>query len=334
MRNGQYVRDPISCAYSVRVLDPRLLRVLHEVARTGSYSAAGRALGCSQPAVTQQIRALEKAVGAPVAVRIGRGMRLTDVGQLLARHTAELMRGLHAAEEEVRGFVGRRAGTVRVAAFASACAGLLPQAMDSLGDSHPFLQVQLVTAEPAESLAVLRAGECDVAVCYDFADSANDDGGLLHQPLLTDRLLLLVARAHPAARRRTATLADFAEARWVAGSPRTAARLTEWTASAGYLPQVSLFVDDYVAMQALVAAGRGVGVVPGLALEAHRHPGVQALELAELPTRRVYATCWPQMRAVPAVAATLAALRHASAALAASSRLIDLVPTGRGRRDR
>jgi DNA-binding transcriptional LysR family regulator len=307
------------------MLDPRLLRVLHEVARTGSFSAAGRALGCSQPAVTQQMSVLERAVGAPVAVRVGRSMRLTDVGQVLARHTDEFMRTLHAAEEEVRGFLDRQAGTVRVAAFASACATLLPRAMGRLAGSHPFLQVRLLAAEPAVSLAGLRAGECDVAVCYGYTDY-RDDEGLLRQPLLCDQLLLVVAQQHPATRRRKVRLADFADDNWIAGSPRAAARLKEWTTSSGYEPQVTLFVDDYVALQALVASGRGVGVVPGLALEAHRHPGVRALHIEQFPHRRVYAHCWPQMRAVPAVASALDALRAEAARLASSSAMIDVSP--------
>ena len=303
------------------MLDARLLRVLHEVARTGSFSAAGRALGCSQPAVTQQIRQLEKAVGAQLAVRVGRSMQLTDVGRLLARHTGELMRGLRAAEEDVRGFIDRRAGTVRVTGFASACAALIPLAMELLAESDPFLHVQLVTAEPTPSTAALRSGERDVAGCYDYTAEPGDDEGLQRESLLSDHLLMLVPGRHPA--RLSARLADFAEQNWIAGSPQVAARLTGWTRPAGYEPRLSLFVDDYVAMQALVASGRGVGVVPGLAWEAHRHPGVRALEVDELPARRVYAVCWPQMRAVPAVAATLGALREAAARLAASSAVID-----------
>ncbi len=320
----QSLGRPIGTAYSCAVLDPRLLRVLHEVAQTGSFSAAGRVLGCSQPAVTQQIRALEKAVGAPVAVRIGRSMRLTDVGQLLARHSDDLVRSLRTAEEEARAFVDHRAGTVRLAGFPSACAALIPRAMGVLAERTPLLHVQLTTAEPPASITALRAGERHVAVCYDYAAQPGDDSGLQRHPLLSDRLLLLVPAEHHAGRSSPAQLAEFATDNWIAGSPQAADRLTLWTQRAGYEPRLSIFVDDYVAVQALVAAGRGVGVVPGLALQAHRHPAVRVLRLEELPLRRVYALCFPQMRAIPSVSATLEALGHEAGRLAAESDFIDI----------
>ena len=83
------------------VIEARHLRVLRTVAATGSFSAAGRELGCTQPAVSQQMKALESSVGTPLLIRSGREMRLTQAGEALVRHAAGILAGLTAAEEAV-----------------------------------------------------------------------------------------------------------------------------------------------------------------------------------------------------------------------------------------
>src|SRR3954465_2840566 len=83
------------------VIEARHLRVLRAVAATGSFSAAGRDLGCTPPAVSPQMKALETPVGPPRLVRTGREMRLTQAGEALVRHAAGILSGLTAAEEEV-----------------------------------------------------------------------------------------------------------------------------------------------------------------------------------------------------------------------------------------
>ncbi|MCZ9340789.1 LysR family transcriptional regulator, partial [Streptomyces sp. TRM76130] len=96
------------------MIEARHLRVLRAVAATGSFSAAGRALGCTQPAVSQQMKALEASVGTPLLVRGQRDMRLTQAGEALVRHAAGILAGLTAAEEEVAAIAGLRAGRVRL----------------------------------------------------------------------------------------------------------------------------------------------------------------------------------------------------------------------------
>lgn len=307
------------------MIDPRLLQVLDAVARTGSYSAAGRDLGCSQPAVTQQMQLLERAIGSPVAVKVGRSMRLTEVGTILARHAGAAFRGIHAAEEEARDFIDRHAGRVRVAGFSSACSTLLPTALVHLAASRPNVQTELFVAEPEVSLPSLRHGECEIAVYYDFVGAEEEVGELVRRPLLTDQALLAVPAGHSAASGDRARLADFADETWIAGSPRARSRLMMLTHSSGFEPRLSMFVDDNVAMQALVAAGSGVGVIPGLGWQAHRNPGVKVLRIQEYPQRRVYAACWPQMTTVPAVAAMLEVMQGTAGILAASSVLPGLI---------
>lgn len=130
------------------MIEARHLRVLRAVAATGSFSAAGRELGCTQPAVSQQMKALETSVGTPLLIRSGREMRLTQAGQALVRHAAGILAGLTAAEEEVAAIAGLRAGRVRLVSFPSGSSTLVPTALAALRAAHPGTRVFLEEAEP------------------------------------------------------------------------------------------------------------------------------------------------------------------------------------------
>ncbi|MER5489400.1 LysR family transcriptional regulator, partial [Streptomyces sp. NPDC002812] len=145
------------------MLEARHLRVLRAVAVGGSFSAAARALGCTQPAVSQQIRALETSVGTPLLVRTGREMRLTEAGEALVRHAGGILAQLTAAEEEVAALAGLRAGRVRLVSFPSGSSTLVPTALAALRAAHPGTRVFLEEAEPPRSVELLRQGDCDVA---------------------------------------------------------------------------------------------------------------------------------------------------------------------------
>lgn len=132
-----YPRHP----YAQKMIEARHLRVLRAVAATGSFSAAGRELGCTQPAVSQQMKALEASVGTPLLVRTGREMRLTQAGDALVRHAAGIIAGLTAAEEEVAAIAGLRAGRVRLVSFPSGSSTLVPTALAALRAAHPGTRV-------------------------------------------------------------------------------------------------------------------------------------------------------------------------------------------------
>ncbi|MEU3556002.1 LysR family transcriptional regulator [Streptomyces fragilis] len=150
------------------MIEARHLRVLRAVATTGSFSAAARELGCTQPAVSQQMKALESSAGTPLIVRAGRGMRLTQAGEALVRHAAGILAGLTAAEEEVAAIAGLRAGRVRLVSFPSGSSTLVPTALAALRAEHPGTQVSLEEAEPPRSVEMLRAGDCDVALAFRY----------------------------------------------------------------------------------------------------------------------------------------------------------------------
>jgi molybdate transport repressor ModE-like protein len=298
------------------MLDLRRLLVLRAVARHGSLSAAARQLGYTQPAITHHIRRLEREVGTPLVARAGRGIRLTEAGQALAAHVDAVSARLAAAEEEVAAIAGLRAGRARLASFPSGSATLVPAALARLRASHPLVGVSLVEAEPPTSLALLRRGDCDLALTFEYAGVASDEGAdFTKVPLLADRLLAVLPAGHPLAHAGVLGLDQLAEETWIAGCERCRDHLLRACAAAGFTPEIAFATDDYVAVQRLVAVGLGVALLPELVLGTVQLPGVVATPLASAPERQILVVAPAAPQQPPAVAATLAALQAASAAL-------------------
>src|SRR5215217_8377808 len=125
------------------MLDVNRLRVIDAVARHGSVTAAAKELHYSQPSVTHHLARLEAETGAQLLQRVGRGIRLTPAGQLLAGRAAEILGRIDAADAELSAHVGLSAGQVRLAGFSSAIGSLVPPAVAELTGRHPGLQVSL-----------------------------------------------------------------------------------------------------------------------------------------------------------------------------------------------
>ncbi|WP_329220284.1 LysR family transcriptional regulator [Streptomyces sp. NBC_01485] len=300
------------------MIEARHLRVLRAVAATGSFSAAGRELGCTQPAVSQQMKALEASVGTPLLVRGGRAMRLTQAGEALVRHAAGILSGLTAAEEEVAAIAGLRAGRVRLVSFPSGSSTLVPTALAALRAAHPGTRVSLEEAEPPRSVELLREGDCDIALAFRYArvpgtPAAEEWDDLVVRPLLTDRLVALVPERHRLAGAQAVAIADLAAEPWIAGCPRCRGQLVQVCESAGFTPRIDFATDDYPAVVGLVGAGLGVAVLPQLAIDSVRPRGARAVTLEPAVRREIVALTLPDLAQVPAVAATLEQLGRAAA---------------------
>lgn len=271
------------------MLDVTRLRVLVAVARHGSVTAAARALNYAQPSVSHHLSRLEAETGALLTQRAGRGVRLTDAGRLLAERAEEILGRLDAAENELAAHVGLRAGRIRLAAFPSALSTIVPAAATRLEAESPGLDLSLAEAEPPEALHMLRAGYVDVALVFrHYQDGAaagppGDPEDGTRSRLILDDPIHLVTRApaggdaEPLPERPD--LARYADQRWIGGCERCRSYLVWQCELAGFAPKIAFTTDDFVAVQALVAAGLGVTTLPGLALRAARHPGIQTAVL-------------------------------------------------------
>lgn len=278
------------------VMDVRRLLILREVARAGSLSGAARTLGWTQPAVSQHLRQLEREVGVPLLIREGRQTTLTDAALGLVRHADAIAARLSAAEQEIAEQRQLRGGKVRVAAFPSASATILPKALAAMSARHPDVEVHLLEVEPPEAIEAVLQGDADVAVIFTYEETESDDNLERHE--LLDEPVLAVL---PPGRRKPTSFADLAGSRWIAGCERCRGHLLETARGAGFTPDIHFETDDYVVTQELVAAGLGVALLPALALSAVRNSQLRTVELAELGRRKVEVALRPGMQDVPAV---------------------------------
>src|SRR5208282_1656078 len=269
---------PIGRIYSRCMLDVTRLRVLVAVARCGSVTAAARALNYAQPSVSHHLARLEAETGTKLIQRAGRGIRLTDAGRLLAERGAEVIGRLDAAENELAAYTGLRAGRLRLAAFPSALGTIVPAAAAMLRGHQHSVDLRLTEAEPPEALRMLRAGYVDVALVFRYSPDApgagepgakgteEEEGGIDITEGLRERLVLeeevhLVTSVHDT-EPPSAELSRYARHRWIAGCDRCRANLLRQCALAGFTPKIAFTTDDYVAVQALVAADLGVSTLP------------------------------------------------------------------------
>jgi DNA-binding transcriptional LysR family regulator len=332
------------------MLDVTRLRVLVAVARYGSVTAAARALNYAQPSVSHHLARLEAETGIKLIQRAGRGIRLTDAGRLLAERAAEVIGRLDAAENELAAFTGMRAGRLRLAAFPSALGTIVPAAAAMMRTKQSNIDLRLTEAEPPEALHMLRAGYVDVALVFRYAPDADEpdlqnpdhlvaqaetrpggskaeafgaagsldhgeDVGIdvtegLREQLILDEPVHLVTSAHSAGQ-GSPELSQYARHRWIAGCDRCRANLLRQCAQAGFVPKIAFTTDDYVAVQALVAADLGVSTLPELCLRAARHPGVTTVPLTGA-RRHVFAVRYGDPPDPPAVAMLTDVLRTAA----------------------
>ena len=279
------------------------LQVLAAVARHGSVTAAANELHYSQPSVSHHLARLEAATGVKLLQRVGRGIRLTPEGQLLANRATEIVGRVDAAANELAARVGLQSGRVRLAANASALSTLVPKVAVMVAQAHPGLELVPIERHPAESLQMLRHGDIDIALIFRHADAAGEDEGFRLTHIGEDRIYLLSQQ--PGDR-----LANHQQSTWIGGCERCTDELVTVCQQAGFAPRIGALSDDIVVVQALVAAGIGVATQPGLALEAHRRPDIHATEITGY-LRQLYAVTYGEPPDPPAVAAVLATLTAA-----------------------
>src|ERR671932_770874 len=208
------------------MLDVTRLRVIDAVARHGSVTAAAKELHYSQPSVTHHLTRLEAETGAQLLQRVGRGIRLTPAGQLLADRAAEIIGRIDAAGAELSAHVGLTAGRVRLAAFASAIGSLVPAAVATLAARHPGLEISLTDTHPPEAIELLRAGKVDIAVIFRYDETEPEPPGVRLHHLLDDPVYILSTR-------RERGLKTLRDATWVGGCERCSSHLIALCEKAG-----------------------------------------------------------------------------------------------------
>lgn len=300
------------------------LQLLREVARRGTIRAAAAAMSVTPSAVSQQLRVLEAEAGVPLLEPHGRQVRLTAAGELLVRHADTITAAIAAAESDLAAARDDIAGTLRVAAFPTAARAILPSAITGLGGRHPGLRVALRDLETRESLAALATDEVDMAVVDEYDEVTRiHERGIDLLPLLRDPIRLALPPTLPHGRGAggaggaAVALSDLRDEPWIMDTEASSIYqvVTRACRRSGFEPLVRSNCKDYGVIIALVEAGLGVAVLPGLAL-LDRPVRATIVPIDPPLERRVMVAVKPERRRHPAVAAMLAELERAAGALA------------------
>ena len=260
--------------------------VLREVAALGSFTAAARSLGYTQSAISRQVAALESAAGTTLFDRTARGVRLTDAGEALLLRAGTVLDEVDAARQELAGMAEPATGRLRVGAFPTAVAALVPRAIAEFRRRQPGVRISLREGGTPTQLKRLYSGSVDVAVIgFLPGGQITRDGRISVENLTDDPLLLAVGQEHPLARRRTVDLDSLAGESWVAASTDASDTMIGAWQWADWRPRVDLIAKEWTAKLGLVAAGLGVTLVPGLAAAAVR-PDVALVRIRSGPASR------------------------------------------------
>jgi DNA-binding transcriptional LysR family regulator len=268
-------------------VDPRRLLTFREVVRQGSFSRAGEALALTQPAVSQQVAALERQLGVRLLERGPGGPVPTDAGALLLAHADAVADRLAQADAQVAELAATERETLRVGAFPSALATVIPAAITRLREELPEVQVEAGEASGEELGAMVAAGALHVAMCFQDADAAprRPEGTERHE-LGREAMLAALPAGHPLAAHERVRVADLAGDTWTAPSRDHLVYTT--CVAAGFEPRIAFVTRDVLAARGLVASGLAVTLMP--ALLAAGLPGIAMIPLdGPQPHRSLYA---------------------------------------------
>lgn len=263
------------------------LRMLRELHRRGTITAAAAALHYTASAVSQQLAQLERDVGTRLFERRGRRVQLTDLGVLLAEHAEEILASVERATQALEEAGESVTAKLTAGVWASVASGLLPDALTALARTHPNISVRTRELAPEATAAAVRDGALDLSFVLDYSNyQMTWDRGLERAVIAVERIYAAVpAGAVPAA---SVTLAELAEHPWILAPARSnfghSARLA--FQSFGLEPRIDHEVEEQATAMAMVAAGLGVTLVSDLGL-ALRPPGTDIVALGDTLTRTV-----------------------------------------------
>jgi len=303
-------------------LDVQTLRIVRAISDTGSITGAAATLGFSQPAISQHLRRLEARLGVAIVERVGRGIRLTEAGRVLARHAPAVTLAVDAAAEELAQLRGLRTGVARLVAFPSASPVVVPRLIAALAAAHPGLSVTYLEAEPPEAVEAVREDRADIALTFSYPGDRDDPHrtsarGLTVRSAGRDDLMLVLPTGHAAVRH----VGELSGETWIAGCPRCRGHLLELCGRAGFTPRIGYETDNYVAVEGLVAQGIGVATLPRMALESFPLlPGIVTAPLPAAEARRLHVVTAQGAERVPSLAAALDTLQQVLASSASPER--------------
>jgi DNA-binding transcriptional LysR family regulator len=294
-------------------LDVQTLRIVRAIQASGSLTAASKALGISQPAISQHLQRAEARLGVPLVSRHGRTVRLSDAGRVVAELAPDVIDSIDRARERIAELAAHRAGRVDLAGFPSASATLLPPLLSVLRRTSPGIALSYTEGEPTESTQLVIEGRIDLAIVARYPGEPDMDRPPAREltllPLYLDEMLLILPADHPLAGETAVDVADLQDDEWIAGCPLCRGHVVAACRGAGYEPRITFETDNFSAVLGLVSRSLGVAILPRLALGSSAVPrGVVVRRTVEPASRVISLLAGTDTLEVPAVAATVAAL--------------------------
>src|SRR5690242_6914702 len=268
------------------MLDPRRLLTFREVARQGSFSKAAEVLALTQPAVSQQVGALERELGATLLTRGRGGTTVTPAGELLLAHAEAVAARLQLADAQMEEMADETRLSLRVGAFPSVLATIVPVAIGALRRRHPELKVTIEEGAAADLPAAIGSGELHAALGFqDVSLPRREFPGLRRLDIAEEPFVAVLPAGHPLAKRKRVALEDLAGEPWMA--PSRSGILVNACRDAGFEPDLAIVTRDPLASAALTAAGLAVSLTPQL-FERIKLPGIVHRPLRRAPRRTLF----------------------------------------------
>jgi LysR family transcriptional activator of glutamate synthase operon len=286
-------------------MELRQLRYLVALADERHFTRAAAREHVAQPALSQQIRRLERELGLPLVERTTRRVALTDAGARLVERARRALAELEAGQAELQALAGVLSGRVSIGAIQALGPLDLPLLLARFHELHPGVELA-VREEPSETLtAMVQEGTLDLAFLSAGQHAAR--GPLAMRRLATEELVALVPAGHRLASRKRLRLADLGDEQFIGYREGATIRqlLISAAAEAGFQPRLAFESNEVPRIRALVARGLGVAVLP----RSEGHPGddrIAVIPLRSPALRRDVTLVWRAgRRHSPAAAAFL-----------------------------
>ncbi|TAA50793.1 LysR family transcriptional regulator [Shinella sp. JR1-6] len=291
------------------------LQLLHELSVLGTISAVARSLNLTRPAVSQQLSLLEKEVGLVLFERSGKGVRWTSAGERLLAGVGGILQAVNEVEADLARTAQTVTGELRIAAFGSAAATIIPQAITHLVKHHPSLEIFFNEMEPGDGLKATAAKQVDIAIVDDLTGTENFALQLDFEPLYIDPFKAVVSTDHrlAGAGRRTVELWELAQEKWALNQAAVGYQsfIVNACHAEGYSPNVMASCRNIAATLEFVRTGNFVTVLPGLATHNIKiDPDFRCLDLRPVTQRRLFSAVAKGSKARPAIGSALEAFQR------------------------
>ncbi|HTZ55514.1 MAG TPA: LysR family transcriptional regulator [Candidatus Acidoferrum sp.] len=292
-------------------MELRQLRSAVTIARRLSFTAAADELTVAQPALSQQIAALERELGVRLFDRTNRRVALTDAGRAFVARAERIIGDVDAASQEMSAYAGGLRGRVVLGTYQSFAEYTLPKLLGRFHAEHPGIEVALREGMADALLAALHGGTLDVFV-GDVAASNLAGHAIRIEPLYEDELVIAVAARHRLATRATVRIDELRDEPFVIFRPGSTMthRLNRLARDAGFAPRVAFESEDSLTVRSLVAEGLGIALYPRT-LGNTPGPNVALLSIAPQAIMRTMSIVARAERHGPAVQRFLAFIRDA-----------------------